>query len=48
MLKKTCIYSIFLSSGYPNEPAADVALNTVKKWIEDNPDEVSRTNMIHV
>ncbi|XP_037534191.1 ADP-ribose glycohydrolase MACROD2 [Nematolebias whitei] len=28
--------------GYPNEPAADVALNTVKKWIEDNPDEITR------
>ncbi|XP_017268481.1 ADP-ribose glycohydrolase MACROD2 isoform X2 [Kryptolebias marmoratus] len=28
--------------GYPNEPAADVALNTVKKWIEENPDKITR------
>ncbi|XP_038162666.1 ADP-ribose glycohydrolase MACROD2 [Cyprinodon tularosa] len=28
--------------GYPNEPAADIALNTVKKWIEDNPDKIKR------
>ncbi|GLD68565.1 O-acetyl-ADP-ribose deacetylase MACROD2 isoform X1, partial [Lates japonicus] len=25
--------------GFPNEPAADIALNTVKSWIEENPDK---------
>ncbi|KAM8851606.1 ADP-ribose glycohydrolase MACROD2 isoform X1 [Synchiropus splendidus] len=28
--------------GFPNEPAADIALNTVKKWIEENPDKITR------
>ncbi|KAM4598843.1 ADP-ribose glycohydrolase MACROD2 [Fundulus diaphanus] len=28
--------------GYPNEPAADIALNTVKEWIEENPDKITR------
>ncbi|XP_047207825.1 ADP-ribose glycohydrolase MACROD2 [Girardinichthys multiradiatus] len=28
--------------GYPNEPAADIALKTVKQWIEDNPDKITR------
>uniref|UniRef100_A0A1A7YVT7 Retinitis pigmentosa GTPase regulator b n=1 Tax=Iconisemion striatum TaxID=60296 RepID=A0A1A7YVT7_9TELE len=28
--------------GYPNEPAAEVALSTVKKWIEENPDKITR------
>ncbi|KAM4729864.1 ADP-ribose glycohydrolase MACROD2 [Anableps anableps] len=28
--------------GYPNEPAADIALSTVKKWIEENPDKITR------
>lgn len=26
--------------GFPNEPAAEIALNTVKSWIEENPDKV--------
>uniref|UniRef100_A0A672JHN4 Mono-ADP ribosylhydrolase 2 n=1 Tax=Salarias fasciatus TaxID=181472 RepID=A0A672JHN4_SALFA len=26
--------------GFPNEPAAEIALTTVKKWIEENPDKV--------
>ncbi|KAF3708386.1 O-acetyl-ADP-ribose deacetylase MACROD2 [Channa argus] len=25
--------------GFPNEPAAEIALNTVKSWIEENPDK---------
>lgn len=28
--------------GFPNEPAAEIALNTVKSWIEENPDKVAR------
>lgn len=28
--------------GFPNEPAADIALNTVKLWIEENPDKIKR------
>ncbi|XP_043993210.1 ADP-ribose glycohydrolase MACROD2 isoform X4 [Gambusia affinis] len=28
--------------GYPNEPAADIALGTVKKWIEENSDKITR------
>ncbi|KAI4813300.1 hypothetical protein KUCAC02_024633, partial [Chaenocephalus aceratus] len=24
--------------GFPNEPAADIALKTVKSWIDENPD----------
>ncbi|XP_056148362.1 ADP-ribose glycohydrolase MACROD2 isoform X2 [Lampris incognitus] len=28
--------------GFPNEPAADIALNTVKRWIEENLDKITR------
>ncbi|XP_040905280.1 ADP-ribose glycohydrolase MACROD2 isoform X2 [Toxotes jaculatrix] len=28
--------------GFPNEPAADIALKTVKRWIEENPDKITR------
>lgn len=28
--------------GFPNEPAADIALKTVKSWIEQNPDKITR------
>ncbi|XP_070398227.1 ADP-ribose glycohydrolase MACROD2 isoform X4 [Nothobranchius furzeri] len=28
--------------GYPNEPAAEVALKTVKDWIKENPDKITR------
>ncbi|XP_041865982.1 ADP-ribose glycohydrolase MACROD2 isoform X3 [Melanotaenia boesemani] len=28
--------------GFPNEPAADIALSTVKNWIEKNPDKITR------
>ncbi|XP_034040127.1 ADP-ribose glycohydrolase MACROD2 [Thalassophryne amazonica] len=28
--------------GFPNEPAAEIALNTVKSWIEKNPDKITR------
>ncbi|XP_033956951.1 ADP-ribose glycohydrolase MACROD2 isoform X1 [Pseudochaenichthys georgianus] len=28
--------------GFPNEPAADIALNTVKSWIDENPDMITR------
>lgn len=38
----------FLCLGFPNEPAADIALKTVKRWIEDNPDKVGHACMIHV
>ncbi|KAI9519954.1 hypothetical protein NQZ68_022981 [Dissostichus eleginoides] len=24
--------------GFPNEPAADIALKTVKSWVDENPD----------
>ncbi|KAM7385798.1 hypothetical protein PAMP_001854 [Pampus punctatissimus] len=30
---------VLLYGGFPNEPAADIALNTVKSWIEENPDK---------
>ncbi|KAL7877017.1 hypothetical protein SRHO_G00036600, partial [Serrasalmus rhombeus] len=26
--------------GFPNEPAADIALKTVRDWVEENKDEV--------
>ncbi|KAF0027319.1 hypothetical protein F2P81_020060, partial [Scophthalmus maximus] len=29
--------------GFPNEPAADIALNTVKSWIEENSDKMLST-----
>ncbi|XP_056291451.1 ADP-ribose glycohydrolase MACROD2 isoform X1 [Pseudoliparis swirei] len=28
--------------GFPNEPAAGIALSTVKSWIEENPDKITR------
>nr|XP_043901714.1 ADP-ribose glycohydrolase MACROD2-like isoform X1 [Solea senegalensis] len=28
--------------GFPNDPAADIALKTVKSWIEDNSDMITR------
>ncbi|XP_047458544.1 ADP-ribose glycohydrolase MACROD2 isoform X2 [Mugil cephalus] len=28
--------------GFPNEPAASIALKTVKSWIEENPDQITR------
>ncbi|XP_071337282.1 ADP-ribose glycohydrolase MACROD2 isoform X2 [Trachinotus anak] len=28
--------------GFPNEPAAEIALNTVKSWIEENPNTITR------
>ncbi|XP_068183422.1 ADP-ribose glycohydrolase MACROD2 isoform X2 [Antennarius striatus] len=28
--------------GFPNEPAAEIALKTVKSWIEQNPDKMTR------
>ncbi|KAM3606048.1 uncharacterized protein V6R79_009868 [Siganus canaliculatus] len=28
--------------GFPNEPAAEIALSTVKSWIEENPDTITR------
>lgn len=40
MLNITAVYTVCVSSGYPNEPAADIALGTVKKWIEENSDKV--------
>lgn len=38
---------LFSPPGFPNEPAADIALDTVKKWIKDNPDEVGHAEIIH-
>lgn len=34
--------------GFPNEPAAEIALNTVKSWIEENPDKVGNSRVMHV
>uniref|UniRef100_A0A3Q3VS38 Macro domain-containing protein n=1 Tax=Mola mola TaxID=94237 RepID=A0A3Q3VS38_MOLML len=31
---------------FPNEPAAEIALNTVKSWIEDNPDKVGHITRV--
>ncbi|XP_017318954.1 ADP-ribose glycohydrolase MACROD2 isoform X2 [Ictalurus punctatus] len=28
--------------GFPNEPAADIALNTVRDWLEENRDKIDR------
>nr|XP_019949871.1 PREDICTED: O-acetyl-ADP-ribose deacetylase MACROD2 isoform X1 [Paralichthys olivaceus] len=28
--------------GFPNEPAAEIALSTVKSWIEENPDKITQ------
>uniref|UniRef100_A0AAR2JG60 Mono-ADP ribosylhydrolase 2 n=1 Tax=Pygocentrus nattereri TaxID=42514 RepID=A0AAR2JG60_PYGNA len=28
--------------GFPNEPAADIALKTVRDWVEENKDEIKR------
>ncbi|KAK7901985.1 hypothetical protein WMY93_018754 [Mugilogobius chulae] len=33
------IFPELLASCFPNEPAADIALNTVKTWIEQNSDK---------
>lgn len=33
----------FLSAGFPNEPAAEIALKTVRDWILSNQDEVGAT-----
>lgn len=43
-------WKLFYSSllGFPNEPAADIALNTVKCWIEQNPNEVGRARPRHI
>lgn len=32
--------SASLRTGFPNEPAADIALNTVKDWLNENKDKV--------
>jgi len=48
MLNTTVIDTLFLSSGFPNEPAADIALTTVKRWIEENPDKVGHASIMHV
>lgn len=32
-----------LSTGFPNEPAAEIALKTVHDWIVSNQDEVGAT-----
>ncbi|KAM6956317.1 ADP-ribose glycohydrolase MACROD2 [Aplochiton taeniatus] len=28
--------------GFPNDPAADIALKTVKAWVEEHPDQITR------
>lgn len=45
-LALTLFYSSLL--GFPNEPAADIALNTVKCWIEQNPDKVGHARAMHI
>lgn len=43
----TLIFFFFLLfEGFPNEPAAEIALNTVKSWIEENPDKVGHARQI--
>ncbi|KAJ4949021.1 hypothetical protein JOQ06_020540, partial [Pogonophryne albipinna] len=32
--------------GFPNEPAADIALKTVKSWIDENPDMPDGPNVL--
>lgn len=34
--------NVFVSSrtGFPNDPAADIALNTVRDWLKENKDKV--------
>lgn len=34
--------------GFPNEPAADIALNTVKRWIKENPDKVGQVWVMQI
>lgn len=34
--------------GFPNEPAAEIALHTVKSWIEENPDKVGHARRMHI
>lgn len=34
--------------GFPNEPAAEIALNTVKSWIDENPDKVGHARRMHI
>lgn len=51
MLDTTGIDAVFFSPlsllGFPNEPAAEIALNTVKSWIEENPDKVGHARVMH-
>lgn len=43
------VLTLFFSLlGFPNEPAADIALNTVKSWIEENPDKVGHARVMHI
>lgn len=46
----TVVFSVPSSAlqGFPNEPAADIALNTVKKWIKENPDKVGQVWVMHI
>ena len=41
---RKCVASVYLSFllslGFPNEPAAVIALNTVKEWLSKNHNEV--------
>lgn len=40
-------WHFFLSlPGFPNEPAAEIALNTVKSWIEENTDKVGHVSLL--
>lgn len=43
----TYFFAFFSSSlGFPNDPAADIALKTVKRWIEENADKVRHVRVI--
>lgn len=49
MLYTSGIDSFFFTLlGFPNEPAAEIALNTVKSWIEENHDKVGYARVIHI
>ena len=42
------VFFFFPLIGFPNEPAAEIALNTVKSWIEENPDKVGYARVVHI
>uniref|UniRef100_A0A3P8UBA1 Macro domain-containing protein n=1 Tax=Amphiprion percula TaxID=161767 RepID=A0A3P8UBA1_AMPPE len=42
LMKENGLSTVVSTVRFPNEPAADIALNTVKSWIEENPDKITR------